>query len=53
MERLQNLGSTLDVEACRCIVKTPNAINGPSSLPVMVAQPDKKLRTGLLGVGVV
>jgi len=33
--------------------KTSNAILGPSTLPAVVAQPDKRLQTGSFCVGVV
>jgi len=46
---LQNLGSTSDAVARRVSLrKTPNAILGPSSLPVVVAQPDKRLQITVL-----
>jgi len=54
IERLQNLVSTPDVIACHVSLrKTLNAILGPSSLPVVVAQPDKRLQTGPFCIGVI
>jgi len=50
---LQNLGSTPDAVARRVSLrKTPNAIRA-SSLPIVVAQPDKSLQTEPFYVGMV
>jgi len=53
-QNLRNLGSTPDAETRRVsLKKTPNAILGPSGLPAMMAEPDKRLQTGPFCVGVV
>jgi len=41
----------LDAVACRCVLKAPGAILGPSSLPVVVGQPDKRLQTEPFCIG--
>jgi len=54
IERLRNLGSTPDAVARRkSLKKTPNAILGPSSLAVVLAQPDTRQQTGPFCVRVV
>jgi len=44
---------TPDAVARRMFLKTPNAILGPSNLPVVVSYPDKRLQTGPFCVEVV
>jgi len=50
---LQNLVSTLDAVALRCLRKTPNAILGPRMPVMVVVQLSKILPTGQFYVGMV
>jgi len=49
IKRLKNFDLTPDAVARRCVLeKDTNAILGPSILPVVVAQPDRRLQTIVL-----